>query len=125
MDPHVLPSVEVGKILPDFNLKTLAGDSTFTPLMLRGQISLLNVWASWCPACTEEQTFLLSLKKQGIALYGLNYKDTEAHAKAWLEEWGDPYLVVGQDVDGKVALDLGVYGAPETFLIDSTGWCCE
>ena len=72
LDPHVLPSVEVGKILPDFNLKTLAGDSTFTPLMLRGQISLLNVWASWCPACTEEQTFLLSLKKQGIALYGLN-----------------------------------------------------
>ena len=121
LNPKELPSVEVGKALPSFELKSLTNDPSFSPSTMRGRVSILNVWASWCPACTEEQSFLLDLKKQGFALYGLNYKDKRSAAKAWLDEWGDPYLAIGQDTKGLVAIDLGVYGAPETFLIDQKG----
>ena len=121
LNPKELPSVEVGKLLPAFELKSLSGKALFSPSTMQGHVSILNVWASWCPACTEEQSFLLDLKKQGYALYGLNYKDKREEAKAWLDEWGDPYRAIGQDSQGLVAIDLGVYGAPETFLIDQQG----
>ena len=122
LDPQNLPSVQVGKSLPAFNLNVLGEkDTRLTPSVMRGKVVLLNVWASWCDACTEEQAFLLHLAQEGVAIYGLNYKDTEDNAKHWLAEWGNPYQLIGADESGRVAIDLGVYGAPETFLIDAAG----
>ena len=80
------------------------------------------VWASWCDACREEQAFLLTLAQQkGIKLYGINYKDDPAKAQQWLVDWGNPYQAIGLDSKGKMALDLGVYGTPETYLLDRQG----
>ena len=122
LDPQHLPSVQLGKPLPLFRLPTVGEkQKELTSAALYGQIVLLNVWASWCAACTDEQLFLLQLARQGIVIYGLNYKDNPDDAKKWLAEWGNPYRLVGADVDGKVAIDLGVYGAPETFLVDKKG----
>ncbi|MDP1603942.1 MAG: DsbE family thiol:disulfide interchange protein [Legionella sp.] len=123
LDPQKLPSVQVGHPLPAFNLPVL-GDTQhqFNPAILQGKVLLLNVWASWCEACVEEQLFLMQLKEKGIPLYGLNYKDDAQNAAQWLTEWGNPYQLIGEDKDGKVAIDLGVYGAPETFLIDKKGF---
>lgn len=119
-DPRHLPSVKIDQPLPAFELDSLDGQ-TFSPAVMKGHASLLNVWASWCMACIEEQGILMQLAKEGVLIYGLNYKDTTEHAKEWLDEWGNPFLQIGEDVDGKVAIDLGVYGAPETFLIDKNG----
>ena len=122
LDPHHLPSAQLGKPLPAFRLPRL-GDKqgVMTDSTLRGHVALLNVWASWCAACTEEQFFLLQLAREGVLIYGLNYKDKPDDASTWLAEWGNPYKVVGTDITGKVAIDLGVYGAPETFLVDKSG----
>lgn len=120
LDPHRLPSVKIGQPLPAFTLNTL-NDQLFTPAAMQGRASILNVWASWCMACADEQVVLMQLAKQGVPIYGLNYKDTPENAKAWLNEWGDPFIQVGEDVDGKVSMDIGVYGSPETFLIDKHG----
>lgn len=122
LDPHHLPSVQVGRQIPTFRLPELTNShSVFSSLQLRNQVVLLNVWASWCEACVEEQAFMLQLARQGVRLYGLNYKDQAVDAQNWLAQWGNPYLKIGQDVQGKVAIDLGVYGAPETFVIDKNG----
>lgn len=123
LDPHQLPATTIGKPLPSFDLPSLLGpDRTrFTSNMLEGQVSLLIVWASWCFACQTEQVFLFDLAQQGIVLYGLNYKDDPESAKHWLVEWGNPYKAIGADMEGKLAIDLGVYGAPETYLIDQRG----
>ncbi|MCW0218446.1 MAG: DsbE family thiol:disulfide interchange protein [Prosthecobacter sp.] len=122
LDPKKLPSVQTGKALPDFRLPALNDETqVLTPARMLGQVSLLNVWASWCSACVDEQVFLMSLAAQGIPIFGLNYKDEPAQAKAWLKEWGNPYQMIGSDISGKVAIDLGVYGAPETFLVDAKG----
>ena len=124
LDPQELPSVRIGKPLPFFQLKQV-GSATqteyFTPAVMRGQVALLNVWASWCEACTQEQVFLLQLAREGVAIYGLNYKDAPDDAIHWLSEWGNPYKRIGADESGRVGIDLGVYGAPETFLIDKAG----
>lgn len=122
LNPRDLPSVQLGKSLPEFSLPQLQHpDSPFSSTQLREQVVLLNVWASWCAACTEEQVFMLQLAREGVPIYGLNYKDKSADAQQWLEQWGNPYKVVVKDQDGKVAIDLGVYGAPETFVIDKKG----
>ena len=123
LDPQHLPSVTVGKPVPFFELPSV-GDKTqtMTSTSLRGQVVLLNVWASWCAACTEEQVFLMELARQGVVIYGLNYKDSMKDATHWLAEWGNPYKMIGSDRSGQVAIDLGVYGAPETFLIDKSGF---
>jgi len=122
LDPQKLPSVQVGQPLPEFKLPILKDQTkNLTPANLRGKISLLNVWASWCSACIEEQVFLIQLAQQGMPIYGLNYKDDSAKAAQWLVQWGNPYRLIGTDKTGKVAIDLGVYGAPETFLIDKHG----
>jgi len=123
LDPQRLPSVKLGKSVPGFSLPIVGANSTqqFTPINMRGQVVLLNVWASWCGACAEEQVFLMELARQGVAIYGLNYKDQTVDATHWLEEWGNPYKMIGSDRRGQVAIDLGVYGAPETFLIDKAG----
>jgi cytochrome c biogenesis protein CcmG/thiol:disulfide interchange protein DsbE len=121
LNPHDLPSAQIGRKLPDFIVQSLANNAEFSASQLRGKISLLNVWASWCSSCIEEQVFLLKLSHQGMPIYGLNYKDNPQRALQWLHEWGNPYQDIGQDLDGKLAIDLGVYGAPETFLIDTHG----
>ena len=122
LDPHTLPSVQVGRKIPDFTLSDLnKPHAVVTPSTILGRAVLLNVWASWCDACALEQTVLLQLAHMGVPIYGLNYKDSTTNALAWLKDWGNPYIAIGADEDGKVALDLGVYGAPETFLIDKHG----
>ena len=122
LEPQTLPSVMVGRVLPTFTLKILGDDEKqFNTSILKGKISLLNVWASWCSACMDEHVFLLQLAREGIPIYGLNYKDNQKQALSWLAEWGNPYQAIAADSEGKVAIDLGVYGAPETFLIDQSG----
>jgi cytochrome c biogenesis protein CcmG/thiol:disulfide interchange protein DsbE len=123
LDPHHLPSAQIGKALPVFNLPELLTPQTrFSSTQLRNKVVLLNVWASWCAACIEEQVFMLQLARQGVPIYGLNYKDKAEDAKQWLSQWGNPYQTIMQDKDGMVAIDLGVYGAPETFVIDKKGF---
>lgn len=122
LEPQKLPSVQLGHKLPAFKLAVLGDEKKFMqPASMRGNIVLLNVWASWCPACVQEQVFLMKLAHEGMLIYGLNYKDNPASAKAWLKEWGNPYQLIAEDRKGKTAIDLGVYGAPETFLVDSQG----
>ncbi len=111
----------MGQVLPSFELPVLGGEGQLTSKHLRGSYTLLNVWASWCEACSEEQDFLMQLSQAGIHIVGMNYKDDPKAAKAWLETWGNPYEVVGRDITGGVAIDLGVYGTPETFLIGPDG----
>ncbi|MFC3907728.1 DsbE family thiol:disulfide interchange protein [Legionella dresdenensis] len=122
LDPQKLPSTQLGHRLPEFRLPVLTGPKQiFTSESLRGEISILNVWASWCEACIEEQAFLLQLSKSGMPVFGLNYKDDRNNALQWLQEWGNPYRAIGEDSKGNAAIDLGVYVTPETFLIDKQG----
>ncbi|STY29708.1 cytochrome c biogenesis protein CcmG, thiol-disulfide interchange protein DsbE [Legionella wadsworthii] len=122
LNPHDLPSAQLGKPLPEFSLPQLQEpNSIFSSTQLRNQVVLLNVWASWCAACIDEQVFMLQLAREGIPIYGLNYKDTRDSAIRWLEQWGNPYQLIVQDTNGTAAIDLGVYGAPETFVIDKKG----
>lgn len=122
LEPQKLPSAQLGKPMPRFQLPSLNAPSEIIRSdQLRGRLFLLNVWASWCSACTEEQVFLMQLAREGISMIGLNYKDKPAHARQWLETWGNPYQAIAQDSDGKAAIDLGVYGAPETFLVSASG----
>lgn len=122
LNPHHLPSAQIGKPLPKFQLPELEHPEVlFDSRQIRNQVVLLNVWASWCQACVEEQVFMLQLAREGVPLYGLNYKDRASDALQWLALWGNPYLRIIQDLDGKTAIDLGVYGAPETFVIDKKG----
>lgn len=122
LDPQHLPSTRIGRPLPAFHLPSLDQQTPgFTNTDLRGKKSLLNVWASWCHACEEEQVFLLQLARAGVPIYGLSYKDDPQHARQWLKTWGNPYIAIGQDRAGRLAIDLGVYGTPETFLVDEQG----
>ncbi len=122
LNPRELPSVQIGKKLPNFKLPRLDDmQKSFSKKQLAHRVALLNVWASWCEACIEEQMFLMQLSREGVALYGINYKDTNDDALTWLHQWGNPYQMIGVDKEGKTAIDLGVYGTPETYLIDKKG----
>jgi len=123
MDPTRVPSPLIGKEVPDFELPPLPGrDNGLSSADLRGEVSLVNVFASWCTACRYEHPLFMDLKKRGvIPIHGINYKDRPQDAEAWLGELGDPYTRIGADRDGRVAIDWGVYGVPETFLIDEQG----
>lgn len=122
LDPHQLPSVQIGKSMPTFNLPQLKNPKArFDSKILPKQVLLFNVWASWCRACVEEQVLLMQLARDGVPIYGLNYKDNSDDALQWLAQWGNPYQLIAQDFTGSVAIDLGVYGAPETFVIDKKG----
>lgn len=122
LNPHYIPSVQIGKQVPSFNLPQLENpEITFSNRELRDKVVLLNIWASWCQACVEEQVFMMQLAREGVPIYGLNYKDDPKEALQWLSQWGNPFRMIGQDTDGKVAIDLGVYGAPETFVLDKQG----
>lgn len=118
-----LPSPLVGKPAPAFKLTQLhAAEQTIAPEDLKGQVYLLNVWASWCISCRQEHPLLVDLARQKIVgLYGLNYKDTRENATAWLQQFGDPYVLSAFDEDGRVGINYGVYGVPETYLIDKQG----
>ena len=122
-DPHEVPSPLINRPAPTLSLPQLADPTkTFSAEQMRGKVWLLNVWASWCVACREEHEMLLEIERSGVVpLYGLNYKDQSADALAWLRDLGDPYVLNAVDLDGRVAIDYGVYGAPETFLIDKNG----
>ena len=122
-DPHELKSVLINKPAPEFRLPQLkAADKTISTTDMRGKVWLLNVWASWCVACRDEHPYLIEYAKSGVVpIYGLNYKDRREDALATLEELGDPYTVSAVDLDGRVGIDFGVYGAPETYIIDQGG----
>ena len=122
-DPHELKSVLINKPAPTFHLQQLkAPDKTISSEDMRGKVWLLNVWASWCVACRDEHPYLIEYAKSGVVpIYGLNYKDRREDALATLEELGDPYTASAVDFDGRVGIDYGVYGAPETYIIDQAG----
>lgn len=123
LNPREVPSPLIGKPAPDFMLPHVH-DATqqFGKKDMLGKVSLLNVWASWCVACREEHPVLMALARQGIVnIYGLNYKDTRADATRWLQQFGDPYQVSAFDEPGTVGIDYGVYGVPETYVIDKQG----
>jgi len=123
LDPRLVPSPLIGKSVPEFELPPVRGRSLgLGSENLSGAVSLVNVFASWCVACRAEHPLLMTLARQGtISVHGLNYKDRPEDAAAWLDELGDPYMRTGADVDGRVGIDWGVYGVPETFLIDAQG----
>ncbi|MCJ7838365.1 MAG: DsbE family thiol:disulfide interchange protein [Burkholderiales bacterium] len=123
MDPRTIPSPLIGKPVPEFTLPAVKGRTLgLASADLRGQVSLVNVFASWCVACREEHPVLMGLSQQGIVpIHGLNYKDKPDDAQAWLDQLGDPYTRTGADISGRVAIDWGVYGVPETFVIDRDG----
>jgi len=122
-NPHEVPSPLINKPAPSFRLVQLKDPSrSFSSEEMRGKVWLLNVWASWCIACRDEHPMLLELaRRNAIPIYGLNYKDKPTDAISWLNELGDPYTLSVSDLDGRVGIDYGVYGAPETFLIDRDG----
>ena len=123
MNPRDIPSPLIGKPVPEFSLPPVQGRTLgLSSADLRGQVSLVNVFASWCVACREEHPVLIGLKETGVVpIHGLNYKDKPDDAQAWLNQLGDPYTRTGADISGRVAIDWGVYGVPETFVIDRDG----
>lgn len=122
-DPRVVPSPLIGRPAPQFELPELhAPASTIGNADLRGRVTLLNVWASWCLACQYEHGHLLHLAREGkVPIYGLNYKDQRDAALAWLRDHGDPYTASAFDESGRVGIEFGVYGVPETFVVDRAG----
>ena len=122
-DPKLVPSPLIGKPAPQFTLQTLkAEDKTLSNADLRGKVVLVNVWASWCLECRTEQPFLMQVARDGtVPIFGLNYKDDRPDALRWLNDYGDPYTIIGFDQAGKVGIDWGVYGVPETFVLDKHG----
>jgi cytochrome c biogenesis protein CcmG/thiol:disulfide interchange protein DsbE len=123
LNPREVPSPLVGKAAPAIRLAQLhAPDKSFSHQDMLGQVWLLNVWASWCVSCRDEHPHLVALaKSKTVPVVGLNYKDKPDEAKAWLKQFGDPYLLSVSDLDGRVGIDYGVYGVPETFVIDKQG----
>ena len=123
LDPREVPSPLVGKPVPEFSLELLrAPAQTLSRGDLTGKVSLLNAWATWCVECRREHPLLVDIAKAGkVPVYGLNYKDQRPDALEWLRRLGDPYVASGFDADGRVGIDLGVYGLPETFLVDADG----
>lgn len=122
-DPRLVPSVLIDKPVPAFDLPSFgAPGAKFNNEKIRGHISLVNVFASWCIACRAEHPLLLAISKsKRVAVYGLAWKDKPSELKVWLEELGNPYLAIGDDASGRTAIDFGVTGAPETFVIDRRG----
>jgi cytochrome c biogenesis protein CcmG/thiol:disulfide interchange protein DsbE len=121
-DPGTLPSVLIDRPVPTFELPALEGRADgLTSEDLKGQVSLVNVFASWCVPCRVEHPVLMKLAESGVAIYGINYKDPPDQAAAWLAELGDPFEKIGADRNGRVGIEWGVYGVPETFVVDAEG----
>jgi len=122
-DPSMIPSALIGQPVPQFTLPPVKGRTLgLSSADLKDEVSLVNVFASWCVACRTEHPLLLRLKADGVLpIHGLNYKDSPADAAKWLDAFGDPYARTGADLNGRVAIDWGVYGVPETFVITKDG----
>jgi cytochrome c biogenesis protein CcmG/thiol:disulfide interchange protein DsbE len=122
MDPNQVTSALIGKPLPTFSLPTVTNpNDSLSTATLSGRVSLVNVWGTWCIECRHEHAFLVELARNGLPIFGLNVKDDRDAAIKWLAQLGDPYVASGYDPEGKAAIDWGVTGAPETFLIGSDG----
>jgi len=123
LNPREVPSPLINKPAPAFQLPQLhQPDKTFSQQDMKGKVWLLNVWASWCVSCRQEHPVLMDLAKSNVVpIYGLNYKDPREDAIAWLKQLGDPYVLSIADRDCRVGIDFGVYGVPETFVIDKEG----
>jgi cytochrome c biogenesis protein CcmG, thiol:disulfide interchange protein DsbE len=122
-EPSKIPSVLISKPAPEFKVPQLIADGdTFSPADMKGQVWLLNVWASWCVACRVEHPLLVELARdQVVPIIGLDYKDKRPDALKFLAQLGDPYKLSAVDADGRIGIDYGVYGVPETFVIDKNG----
>ncbi|MDA0663262.1 MAG: DsbE family thiol:disulfide interchange protein [Proteobacteria bacterium] len=126
-DISQLPSAMIDKPAPQFDLPGIAGAPGEIDTLglkaadLKGKVSLVNVWASWCPPCRIEHPILMTLAKEGVTIYGINYKDKPADARRFLAELGNPFKRIGVDNRGRAAIDWGVYGYPETFIVDASG----
>jgi cytochrome c biogenesis protein CcmG/thiol:disulfide interchange protein DsbE len=122
-DPSTLPSALIDRPVPTFQLPPIAGrrGQGLTDADLSGRVSLVNVFASWCVPCRVEHPLLMRLAEEGVPIYGIDYKDPADDAAAWLTEMGDPYRQIGADTNGRVGIDWGVYGVPETFVVDAAG----
>lgn len=122
-DPKIIPSALINKPVPAFMLPPLAGGGKpgFSTATFKGRVSVVNIFASWCLPCRAEHPFIERLAASGGApVYGLNYKDKPKDALKWLADLGDPYTAIGSDLDGRAGIEWGVYGVPETFIIDKT-----
>ena len=122
LNPREVPSPLVGKPAPNFTAPIL-GDATktFSNADMKGKVWMLNIWASWCAACRDEHSLLLEMRKYDLPLYGMAYKDVEQDAIDVLAKMGNPYIVTATDQDGRIGINYGVYGVPETYLIDQSG----
>ncbi len=123
LDPHEVPSPLIGKPVPVFSLQTLdTPPQVMSSTNMRGKVWLLNVWASWCSSCREEHSVLLGFSKtRAVPIIGLDYKDAVVDGRRWLENLGNPYATTLSDLDGRTGIEFGVYGVPETFVIDKAG----
>ena len=124
LNPREIPSALIGKIIPDFHLPTIDGkpNGLKTQDLKIGKPVVVNIFASWCGPCRIEHPLFMELSKNlGITIYGINHKDNQINAKRWLEVYGNPYKKIGSDFNGLVSIDFGVYGVPETFVIDGNG----
>jgi cytochrome c biogenesis protein CcmG, thiol:disulfide interchange protein DsbE len=122
-DPNYVPSVMLEKPVPVFDLKPVDGLDRpgFDSAALKGQVTLVNVFASWCIPCREEHPLLMELSKTGVPIYGINQKDAPENVRAFLESLGNPYEKIGADSNGRVSIDWGVYGVPESFVVNADG----
>ena len=123
LNPREIPSPLIGKPVPQFDLPPVRGrDLGLETSDLKGEVSIVNVFASWCVSCKEEHPVFMEMKRERLVpIHGLNYKDRPEDAQKWLDAMGDPYMRTGADIDGRVAPEWGVYGVPETFVIDREG----
>ena len=123
LNPRLVPSPLIGRPVPEFSLPRLTNaNEVFVQSTLQREVSLLNIWATWCVSCRQEHPLLMKIAASGEApVYGLLYKDEPSKAVQWLHNRGDPYQANAVDADGKVAIEWGVYGTPETFVIDTQG----
>lgn len=123
LDPHEVPSPLINKPAPAFSLPQLHDPSKqFSPQDMKGQVWLLNFWASWCVACKTEHPVFMALARQNIVpVYSVDYKDKRENGQDWLRDGGDPYVMSVSDMDGRIGIDYGVYGVPETYVIDKQG----
>lgn len=125
-NPENMPSALINKPLPAFELPDLQSGTTVSNdllknALLKNKVALVNVWATWCPSCAYEHLYLVKLAQRGVVVLGVDYKDEPDKARQWLSEKGNPYIAVLDDRAGKLGLDLGVTGAPETYVIDRNG----
>ncbi len=121
LDPREMPSALIDNPLPEFTLPSLGQERQLSRNDVIGRVVLLNVWATWCVSCRVEHPYLHQLADRGVPIYGVNYKDDDADALRWLDQLGNPYVANIVDREGTLGLDLGVYGAPETYLVDVAG----